>query len=94
MCRLAPASPPRRKAGNCQGVIPYEIEESPRRACLLSVMRIQQKKANEIEPRFQPNCAIIGLNITPKEYRTPEMKKRMANEEANIYQPQKRRNLG
>jgi hypothetical protein len=46
-----------------------------------------RKKAREIELRFQPNSVIIGLNITPKENRVPELKKRITNEEANIYQP-------
>jgi hypothetical protein len=50
-------------------------------------MVIFRKRAKEIELRFQPNSAIIGLNITPKENRAPELKKRIANEEANIYQP-------
>jgi hypothetical protein len=48
---------------------------------------ILRKKAKEIEPRLQSNSLIIGLNATPKEYRAPELKKRMVKEEARIYQP-------
>jgi 23S rRNA pseudoU1915 N3-methylase RlmH len=48
---------------------------------------VLRKNAKEIEARFQPNSAIMGLNITPKEYRAPELKKRMANEAARTYQP-------
>jgi 23S rRNA pseudoU1915 N3-methylase RlmH len=46
-----------------------------------------RKKAREIEPRFQPNAAIIGLNNTPKELRAPELKKKIVKEEAKMYQP-------
>jgi hypothetical protein len=46
-----------------------------------------RKNAKEIELRLHPNSVIIGLNITPKENRVPELKKRITNEEANIYQP-------
>jgi hypothetical protein len=53
-----------------------------------------RKKAKEIELRFHPNSAIIGLNITPKENRAPELKKRITNEAAKIYQPKKRLDLG
>jgi hypothetical protein len=46
-----------------------------------------RKKAKDIDPLLQPNSAIIGLNMTPKENRAPELKKRIANEAATIYQP-------
>ena len=46
-----------------------------------------RKKAKEIELLFHPNSVIIGLSITPKETRAPELKKRITNEEAKIYQP-------
>jgi hypothetical protein len=48
---------------------------------------VLRERPKEMEPRLQPNSAIIGLNITPKEYRAPELKKSMVNEEARIYQP-------
>jgi hypothetical protein len=46
-----------------------------------------RKKAKEIDPLLHPNSAIIGLNITPKEYRAPELRKRMAKQPARTYQP-------
>jgi len=46
-----------------------------------------RKKAKEIDPLLQPNSAIMGLNITPKEYRAPELKKSMAKQAARTYQP-------
>jgi len=46
-----------------------------------------RKKAREMEPRFQPNSTSMGLNITPKEKRAHELKKRITKEEARIYQP-------
>jgi hypothetical protein len=46
-----------------------------------------KKKAKERELRLHPNSEIMGLNITLKAYRAPEVKKRMKNEAAKIYQP-------
>jgi len=46
-----------------------------------------RKKAREKDARFQPNSAIIGLNITPIENLAPELKKRIAKQEATIYHP-------
>jgi hypothetical protein len=48
---------------------------------------ILRKNAKEIAPRLQSNSLIIGLKATPKEYRAPEVKKRMAKEAARMYQP-------
>jgi hypothetical protein len=48
---------------------------------------ILRKNAKEMAPRLQPNSSIIGLNATPKEYRAPEVKKRMIKEAARIYHP-------
>jgi hypothetical protein len=45
------------------------------------------KKTSETGPRPQPNSAMIGLNTTPKENIAPELKKRIRNEAATIYQP-------
>jgi hypothetical protein len=46
-----------------------------------------KKKAKERALRFQPNSAIMDLNMTPKALRAPELKKRIKNEAAKIYQP-------
>jgi len=46
-----------------------------------------KKKAKERALRFQPKSAIIGLNMTLKAYRAPDVKKRMKKEAVKIYQP-------
>jgi hypothetical protein len=60
--------------------LPTKTRERAQRALL-------RKKAKEIDPLPQPNSAIMGLNITPKEYRAPELKKSMAEQAARTYQP-------
>jgi hypothetical protein len=46
-----------------------------------------RKNTDEIEARFQPNSAIMGLNMIPKENRAPDWKNRSKKLAANIYQP-------
>ena len=36
---------------------------------------------------LQPNSLMIGLNMTPKEYWAPVLKKSMMSEAATMYQP-------
>jgi hypothetical protein len=40
-----------------------------------------------MEARDQPNWAIIGLNITPKECLAPAWKKRRKKQPTSMYQP-------
>jgi hypothetical protein len=46
-----------------------------------------KKKAKERLLLLHPNSAIMGLNMTLKAYRAPDVKKRMKKEAAKIYQP-------
>jgi len=66
---------------------PYRSYNFPATMMEKALKIMLRKKAKEIELRFQPNSAIIGLNNTPKEVRPPELKKRMVKEEAVMYQP-------
>jgi len=50
-----------------------------------------RKKTDEIEVRFQPSSAIMGLNMIPKENRAPDWKKRSKKLAASTYQPKKMR---
>jgi len=46
-----------------------------------------RKYTEEMALRLQPNSAIMGLNITPKESRTPAFKNRIRKDAATMYQP-------
>jgi len=54
----------------------------------MAQMALLREKAKEMDPLLQPNSAIMGLNMIPKEYRAPELKKSMPKQAARTYQPQ------
>ena len=66
---------------------PYRSYNFPETMMEKAEKIILRKKAREIEPRFQPNSVIIGLNNTPKEVRAPELMKRIVKEKAKMVQP-------